>query len=338
MGFHSEAPLIAAGGGGCEKRGGMPGSATSDFTDAEHYRAELSDVFASVVITSPGAFTARTTRNTLNRFHLLRVRENLPRVAFASLPADRVFISLSFDPGGHLIWRGLTLEPGEIMLHGRGERLHQRTVGPCSWGFISLSPGLLAAAFKTETGRAVALPVLGRVLRTSPHDLKCLMRVQRDAARLAETRPHILSHPKVIHAMEQELEGALMACLTNCEVRPESAAMRQASEIMVRFEDVLAAHPYQKMRLAEVCRELDVTGRMVHTYCGTFLGVTPQKYMRLRRLHLVHAAILRGNSESAGVAEYARWAGFTDPGRFAARYRAVFGETPATTLRRARDT
>ena len=314
----------------------MPGSATSSFVDAEEYRAELSDIIAGPLVLTPGTFTASATRITLRRFHLLQARESLPRVAFLSLPPERVFISVSSDRARSLIWRGLTLEPGELMLHVPGERLHQRIVGPCCWGFIALSLASLAAACKTATGSTRALPELGRILRPSPGDRQHLLRLHRAAARLAENRPHLLRHPEVVHAMEQELEGVLMTCLTNSEVRRESDASRRANEIMVRFEEVLAAHPYRKLRLAEVSRGFGVSDRMIYSFCVTFLGVSPQRYMRLRRLHLVRAAILRADGQPVHVAELAQHAGFTQLGWFAGLYRATFGETPSTTLRRAR--
>jgi hypothetical protein len=183
----------------------MAGSATSSFTDAEEYRAELHDVFAGFVVANPGAFTVRASRIALRHLGLLRALEDLARVAFVSLPPDRIFISFSSDPAHRLIWRGLTLDPNEIMLHGRGERLHQRTTGPCCWGFITLTAASFAAAFKTETGSVRALPELGRILRPSPRDRSRLLRMHREAARLAETRPDVLGRPEVVRAMEQVL-------------------------------------------------------------------------------------------------------------------------------------
>jgi AraC-like DNA-binding protein len=159
----------------------------------------------------------------------------------------------------------------------------------------------------TEPARA--LPALGRILRPSPRDRRRLLRLHREAARLAETRPQILGHPEVARAMEQEFEGALMACLTNSEARPETDAIRRASEIMVRFEEVLAARPCRKAHLSDMCRGFGVSERTMHSFCVAFLGVSPQRYMRLRRLNLVRAAIVRADGESARVAELARDAG-----------------------------
>ena len=129
--------------------------------------------------------------------------------------------------------------------------------------------------------------------------------MHEEAAHIAETRPHLLGHAEVVRAMDQEIEGALMACLTNSEARPEANAILLASATMVRFEDMLAMPPYPKLCLADVDREFGVSTRMIHTYCLEFLGISPQRYTRLRRLNLVRAAILRTGGGGASVAELA---------------------------------
>jgi hypothetical protein len=160
----------------------MPGSSTSSLTDADAYQAELGDLFAAFIVVSPVAFTAHVTRVTLRHLHLLRVQESLSRVAYVSLPPEQALISFSSDPSLSLVWRGLTLQPDEIMFHGRAERLHQRTAGPSCWGGIALSAASLAAFTKIETGRTLALPESGRILRPLPRDRKHLLHVHREAA------------------------------------------------------------------------------------------------------------------------------------------------------------
>jgi AraC-like DNA-binding protein len=312
----------------------MPGSSTNSFADSEDFRTELSDVFAGLVVTTPGTFTARVARIRLRHLSLLCVQESLSRVAVVSLPSDRAFISLSSDSVASVAWRGLTLQPGEIMFHGCGERLHQRTAGRSCWGMIELSTASLAAFTRIETGAALAPPATGRVLRPPPNDRKRLQRIHREAARLAETRPHILGHPEVVRGMEAELGEVLAACLTNAEICPETEAVRRANETMVRFEELLTAHPDRKLHLAEVCGQLDVSDRAFRKLCLAALGVGAVRYMRLRRLSLARAEILRAAGQKASIAEIARHVGFNRD-RFSTHYRAAFGETPSTTLLRA---
>jgi AraC-like DNA-binding protein len=315
----------------------MPGSSTSSLTDADAYQAELGDLFAAFIVVSPVAFTAHVTRVTLRHLHLLRVQESLSRVAYVSLPPEQALISFSSDPSLSLVWRGLTLQPDEIMFHGRAERLHQRTAGPSCWGGIALSAASLAAFTKIETGRTLALPESGRILRPLPRDRKHLLHVHREAAHLADKRPHVLAHPEAGRAMEEELAGVLVACLTDGEIRPETEAMRRGNEIMVRFEDELATFPNQNMHPADLCSRLGVSAHTLGQFCAAFLGLSAANYVRRRRLNLVRAAIVRRGSQGERIAELARHGGFTKHSRFAAHYRAAFGETPSMTLRRARE-
>jgi transcriptional regulator GlxA family with amidase domain len=62
----------------------------------------------------------------------------------------------------------------------------------------------------------------------------------------------------------------------------------------------------------------------------------PARYIRLRRLNLVRAALRRADPETTSVAVLAGRYGFSEPGRFATRYRGFFGEPPSATLRHLR--
>jgi AraC-like DNA-binding protein len=253
------------------------------------------------------------------------------------MPNDAVFVSFSLDPALPLIWRGLRLGPGEIWLHGRGERLHQRTLGPSCWGLIWLPPASLAAFSKTVTGRAVAAPDRGKILRPSAQDRKHLLHIHAGASRLAGTKPRTLAHPEVMRAMEQELVGVLISCLTNGEERVETLAVRRASDIMICFEEMLANSPLERWSVTELRASDGVSERTFRGYSATFLGTTPYQYMRLRRLMLVRAAILRTDRASAKIGDLARACGFTEPGHFAKLYRVTYGETPSATRRRSAD-
>ena len=137
--------------------------------------------------------------------------------------------------------------------------------------------------------------------------------------------------------MEQELVGVLISCLTNSEERVETLAARRAGDIMVCFEEMLASTPHERWSVAELRSSAGVSEKTFRGYCATFLGTTPYQYMRLRRLMLVRAAILRTDGASAKIRDLARACGFTEPGHFATLYRVTFGETPSATRRRSVD-
>ena len=67
------------------------------------------------------------------------------------------------------------------------------------------------------------------------------------------------------------------------------------------------------------------------------MGMSPHRYLWLRRMHLVRTALLRADRRSATVTSIALDYGFGELGRFAVMYRQLFGESPSATLARALD-
>jgi transcriptional regulator GlxA family with amidase domain len=104
---------------------------------------------------------------------------------------------------------------------------------------------------------------------------------------------------------------------------------------MVRFEDALAAHSGSQLNMPALCSAIGVSERTLRTCCTEFLGMSPTRYLLLRRLNMARSALRRADPATASVAEIARTHQFLEPGRFAVTYRTVFGEMPSSTLRRS---
>ncbi|WP_213959809.1 MULTISPECIES: helix-turn-helix domain-containing protein [unclassified Variovorax] len=86
--------------------------------------------------------------------------------------------------------------------------------------------------------------------------------------------------------------------------------------------------------LALLCSELGISERTLRNAFHTETGMAPTRFLRLRRLHLVRAALLAADREAPSVSAVATRYGFQDGGRMAAAYRALFDEYPSTTLAR----
>ena len=95
-------------------------------------------------------------------------------------------------------------------------------------------------------------------------------------------------------------------------------------EIMVRFENALAALKDRRLNVSELCAEIGVPERTLRMCCNEFLGKIPSRYLLLRRLNKVRSALRRADPVTASVAEIAKSHQFVEPGRLAAAYRKVF--------------
>ncbi len=313
----------------------MAENGTATFANPDDYQAGIGDASVNLIVTGGGGFNARLTWLNLRRFHVLRGCENLPRIAFISLLPAQVFVSFPANAGAPLTYDGFGLKFGDVVFHSRGERMHQRTSGESQWGLISLPPEQLAACGKALTGLRIASPPVGRVLRPSRSDAVRLLRLYSRACRLAETRHKLIANPEVARALEQELLHALVNCLIADDVSGNPKTRRHHTDIMVRFEDALSTLRGPQLNMPALCAAIDVPERTLRVCCAEFLGMSPTRYLLLRRLNRARSALRRADPANASIAEIARSCQFQEPGRFAVTYRTIFGEMPSSTLRRS---
>jgi AraC-like DNA-binding protein len=313
----------------------MPGGGTRTFLEPDHYEAGLAEAQIDAVVVPRGKFSARLTWAELHHLLVLRCEEDLPRVAYLQLSPGLAFVTFPAASGPlPPLWSGKEMQAGDIMLHSRGERLHQSAPGPFVWNVIAMDPAQLQYYGRALSGRPFSLPSEGQILRPSPRLAARLRRLHTQICRLAETKTKILSHSEVARAMEQGLIQALVTCLTTADARTDGYAKRHHARIMVRFEEVLAEYISRPLHMPELCDRIVVSDRTLRSCSAEFIGMSPTQYVLLRRLKEVRHALRDAHPDKVKVAEVADRFGFTQLGRFAGTYRATFGEAPSTTLQR----
>ena len=84
--------------------------------------------------------------------------------------------------------------------------------------------------------------------------------------------------------------------------------------------------------LAELCAATGVPERTLRDIFQSILGVSPLRYLQLRRMRQVRHALQRSNKLEHSVKQVALSSGFWELGRFAVEYKRLFGESPSQTL------
>src|ERR1700724_1476527 len=107
----------------------MAESGTLTFASPDDYRAAITAGTVNLIVTGGGSFNARLTWLNLGHLHVFRGRENLPRIGFFSLSPAQTFVSFPTKAGAPLTYGGIGLRFGDLVLHSRGERMHQRIDG-----------------------------------------------------------------------------------------------------------------------------------------------------------------------------------------------------------------
>jgi AraC family ethanolamine operon transcriptional activator len=107
------------------------------------------------------------------------------------------------------------------------------------------------------------------------------------------------------------------------------------ARIIRRADAFVSIYCGERIALSRLCVGAGATQRQLQRAFRAVYGISPNRYVKLRRLHLARAALLKATDGTTVVSIAIRF-GFLDLGRFASAYRGLFGEAPSVTLRRER--
>ncbi|HEY7488355.1 MAG TPA: AraC family transcriptional regulator [Streptosporangiaceae bacterium] len=114
-----------------------------------------------------------------------------------------------------------------------------------------------------------------------------------------------------------------------------SARALPAPRVVRRVVELIESAPETAFTVADLAECAGVSERSLHAAFRRQLGTSPMAYVRRRRLEQAHDELLRLDPAlGVKVTDVALRYGFAHTGRFAAAYRARFGEPPSATLRR----
>jgi AraC-like DNA-binding protein len=197
-----------------------------------------------------------------------------------------------------------------------------------------LTPEDLAAASKAIIGRELVPASFARSLTPPTAALSRLRKLHETADHLAKTAPDILAKPEVARAIETALVEAMVFCIADRHSGDVRNVQRHRAKVMRRLEEVLTSTPDRPLYMPQLCTTVGASYTTLRDCCQEYLGMSPKRYLWLRRMHLVRRVLQSADAEKTTVTEIATDYGFWELGRFAVAYRSLFGEPPSAALRR----
>jgi len=104
-------------------------------------------------------------------------------------------------------------------------------------------------------------------------------------------------------------------------------------EIIRRAGQLFAEREGEHVSLAELVEAAQVSERTLRTAFNECYGLSPVRYLQVRNMHRVHRALRKADPDETNVADVLLRHGEWEFGRFATRYRRLFGELPSETLK-----
>lgn len=312
----------------------MPSSAVRAFLDPWEHQTFFRAADMRVVVSAAGKYRSELVRIDLHRLWMQRNGTSLPQVTHLADHQYRRPICFLTDAQQAPIYRcGQEVAPGMIAVSSPHAEYHYRLPAQARLGFMSLSSEDLAAAGRAVAGCDLTAPSVTQLVRPPDHLVSRLLHLHEAAGRLAVTVPDVLAHPEVARAIEQELVRTMILCLTDRETVKNEAPGHQRVHVMQRFERALGENKGNPLYVAEICAAIGVSDRTLRLHCMEHLGMSPHRYLWLRRMNLARHALLAADPTENTVTEIATDYGFWELGRFAVAYRKLFGESPSATLR-----
>jgi len=153
------------------------------------------------------------------------------------------------------------------------------------------------------------------------------------ANELDRTDAWLLKSPRAAAGLERAMLGLFLDCLG--ELRP---AKRQpcddlATRHVKRVEDWIDAHYGEAVTLDDLADVANISVRSLQASFRRLRNCTPMEALARRRLRAAYDALRKPD---ATVTQVATECGFFHLGRFASKYKDVYGETPSATLGRSR--
>ena len=98
-------------------------------------------------------------------------------------------------------------------------------------------------------------------------------------------------------------------------------------------EDYLLAHVDEHVSIIDLCLATGVSDRVLRYVFEDTLGMSPMRYLKVRRLNGVRRALKAADPATNDVTTIAGEWGLWHLGHFSADYKGMFGELPSETLR-----
>jgi AraC-like DNA-binding protein len=313
----------------------QPNISVASFDDTESFQNAIRRGQFEVVPTARGDFRSELARVDFDSVWMQRASENLPLIHHGAVSADRVIVCFLPEPDlPPLRYCGVEVAAHQIVVNG-SNTITVASAEASGWASMSLEPQDFAAAAEAMTGREILRPSVTHLVHPAPDIMQRLLALHRAAAALARSDPALLAKPQVAYAFQTQLTELMVRSIAEGEpIRVTTGTLRQRA-IVSRFEDFLQLRREQPVYLVDICKAVGASERTLRAACQEQFGVSPTRYLWLRRMYLARRRLAEAEAKSTSVTEVAMANGFWELGRFATEYRSLFGETPSMTLRRA---
>ena len=135
--------------------------------------------------------------------------------------------------------------------------------------------------------------------------------------------------------VSSDIEDRVMTTMLSLvdDQEPQTSRLTKGENTAMDIRDQLFKHMDGKLNTSILAKQHEVTTQTLQNSFKSLFGYTPQLFLRLLKLNLVHHELYESNERDRTVLRIAQKWGFDHMGRLSGYYKALFGETPSVTLK-----
>jgi len=130
---------------------------------------------------------------------------------------------------------------------------------------------------------------------------------------------------------EEEILTVIMGLLE--EQTPIAPKLTMGENIALDIRDKVFHHMDGNISIQSLAKEYKVSKQTLQNSFKSLFGFTPQYFLRVLKLNIVHQELQKSQAGQSTVTKIASKWGFKHMGRFSAYYRELFRESPSETLK-----
>jgi AraC family ethanolamine operon transcriptional activator len=250
-----------------------------------------------------------------------------------TLDQDRVIVATRMDGAGRVTQWWQDVLPGDVAVFPAGGEFDSIHCGGAA--FLGLSLGLpeLSSMLGDEDG--LADPALWNkkgLYRPDPRIGEAIRGRLKEIMSAVERKTTVPS-PQAADFLQRSIIEAFVLSLASALPTGKESLFYTGARLVSETEDYVDAAGGRPVHISEICSTLKVSRRSLHRAFADTLGLGPVAYLRRRRLSAIRSVLSRSDPATISIGDVAFEHGFPEAGRFAAYYRAHFGETPSDTFR-----
>jgi len=306
------------------------------FDEPGELKAAEPNLYCQAVPMGRGPFEIAVTAVHMGGVGMIMARAS-PCLGFLRIGAECAVLQLPLGTGEGLVLDTVACRPGVLgAWAGEADLLWASPQRRC-FAALVLPFGMMEALLEPAAGSKLPQRGSRALLQTRPASWSRAERIVR-AARETAAAPDSFEAEGPRQALRDDLlkmAHDLVSPEPSDEIRTPPAAQAQRRTV-VRADAYLRAHLHRPIYTEELCEALAVSATTLSIAFRATFGLSPHRFLKLRRLSMVRAALQSREGPPLLVKSVALSHGFWHLGQFAQDYRETFGETPSETLARAR--